>query len=91
MAAARTDTTVRQVDAFARLLAEVVIEDGEARLVVAKLEHDTFTGSFWLTRILGKRSSVATIAAANAELERIALAYAARVEWQVNIGENPTV
>lgn len=75
----RGDTATRQADLFAELLAEVVVSDRGARQVVAKLERET--NLLWVTRLLGKRCPVRTLAIAKADLERIALAYGADVVW----------
>jgi hypothetical protein len=86
----RADTSTRQVDLFAELLAEVVILDEPDRLVVAKLERDQ-EGQLWVTRLLGKRCLVRTLELATADLERVALAYNASVDWRHTTSEKETV
>lgn len=82
------DTATRQADLFAELVAEVVLE-GKPRVVVAKLEREQ--NVLWVTRLLGKRCPVHSLAIASHDLERIALAYGADVVWNDKYNEKPTV
>jgi hypothetical protein len=75
----RADTSTRQADLFAELLAEVVVSERGARQVVAKLERESNT--LWVTRLLGKRCAVRTLEIAASDLKNIALAYGAQVVW----------
>jgi len=81
----RADTSTRQGDLFAELLAEVVLATDKERLVVAKLEREQ--GILWVTRLLGKRCPVHSFAIAKSALERVALAYAAEVVWNGTYNE----
>lgn len=62
-----------------RILATVEIEGDvkDAPLTVATLHRAD--GVFWVERLLGKRASHGTLPSAMNELDRIALAYAAKV------------
>lgn len=62
-----------------RILATVEIDGdiADAPLTVATLLRSE--GVFWVERLLGKRSPHGTLPAAMSELDRIALAYNARV------------
>lgn len=86
----KRDTSTRQADLFAVLLGEVVIQDDDGRLVVAKLERDD-RGDLWVTRLLGKRCLVRTIELAKSDLDQVALAYNAKVVWSGETSEKTTV
>lgn len=86
----KRDTSTRQADLFAVLLGEVVIQDQDGRLVVAKLERDD-QGNLWVTRLLGKRCLVRTLELAKSDLYRVALAYNAKVVWSGETSEKTTV
>lgn len=86
----KRDTSTRQADLFAVLLGEVVIQDEDGRLVVAKLERDD-QGDLWVTRLLGKRCLVRTLELAQSDLYRVALAYNAKVVWSGETSKKTTV
>lgn len=61
------------------LLAEVVIGEAPARLVVGLLERDA--ECFWVTRLVGRAQPVYDYALALEDVQRIVVAFNARLEW----------